>query len=157
MQDVENALTISFIVQFALGVLNLPSTLNVLGALPGALLIVAWGTFNTYVAILFGQFRARHTGIHSVADIAGVIGGPWLREIVGALFVIINTLCVSISLVGLSTALNALSHHAVCTVWFSFVATVAVILGGSVRKLHAIGWLTSIGFLTLFTSVFIVV
>lgn len=137
--------------------LNLPSSLYSLGALPGALCIVGWGALNTYSAILYGDFRARHAGIHSAADIAELVGGFWLKELTGALFIIGNVFCVAVSIVGLSTALNALSHHAACTVWWSFIAMIAVAAGGSMRKFHAIGWLTWAGFISLFTAVFIVV
>lgn len=34
-------------VQFAIGVLGIPSALYTLGALPGSLLVIAWGALNT--------------------------------------------------------------------------------------------------------------
>lgn len=46
---------------------------------------------------------------------------------------------------------------AACTVWFTFVATIIVILAASVRKFHQIGWLTYAGFLSIYIAVFIVV
>lgn len=88
---------------------------------------------------------------------AQLIGGSWFRELVGALFILGNVLCVAVSLVGLSTALNALSHHAACTVWFSLISMIAIAVGGSMRTFRAIGWLTFAGFASIFVSVFIVV
>lgn len=90
-----------------------------LGALPGALCIVGWGALNTYSAIMYGDFRSRHASMHSVADMAELVGGVWLKELTGALFIIGNVLCVAVAILALSTGLNALSHHAACTVWWS--------------------------------------
>jgi len=53
--------------------------------------------------------------------------------------------------------LNALSTHAACTVWWSFIATIVVAVCASVRKFQQIGWLTWAGFVSIFTAVLIVV
>ncbi|RDW63758.1 hypothetical protein BP6252_11303 [Coleophoma cylindrospora] len=144
-------------IQFALGVLNIPSCLYTLGAFPGALCVVGWAFLNTYNAVLFGDFKFRHPGIYDVTDVAYVIGGPILREVMGALFMIGCVFCVASSCVGLSTAFNALSHHAACTVWWSFLSMFFIGAGASMRKFHSIGWLTWAGFASMFVSVFIVV
>lgn len=60
-------------------------------------------------------------------------------------------------ILGVAIGLNALSHHAACTVWWAFLATVVVALCASVRKFHQIGWLTWAGFLSIFIAVLIVV
>lgn len=86
-----------------------------------------------------------------------VVGGPILREISGGLYLIAYILCAGSGILGVSIGLNALSHHAACTVWWSFIATVVVAATASVRKFHDIGWLTWAGFLSIFTAVFIVV
>lgn len=142
---------------FALGVLSIPESLAVLGALPGALNILGWMALNTYSGALLGNFRARHAGCHSVADMAQIVGGPWLRELMGALFIVTWTVLGAGGLVGISTALNALSLHAICTNWFTFVATVITILLASVRKFEHIGWLTYVGFVAIYSAVLIVV
>jgi hypothetical protein len=51
-------------------------------------------------------------------------------------------LCTGSGILGVSIGINALSHHAACTVWWSVMATVAIAIGGSIRKFHTIGWLT---------------
>ena len=60
-------------------------------------------------------------------------------------------------IVGLATGLNALSHHAACTVWWSFLSAAAVIATASVRKLEHVGWLSYVGFLSIYVAVFVVV
>lgn len=82
-------------------------------------MVASKGAFNTYVAIIYGDFRNRHSKCHSVADMANVVGGVWLKEIVGALFVIAYVLCAGSGILGVTVGLNALSHHAACTVWWT--------------------------------------
>lgn len=55
------------------------------------------------------------------------------------------------------TGLNALSHHATCTVYFALVATLIIILTASIRKFQNLTYLTWAGFLSIFTAVLIVV
>ncbi|RDW72884.1 hypothetical protein BP6252_06791 [Coleophoma cylindrospora] len=142
---------------FAVGVLSIPSSMYTLGALPGAINVVGWTLFNTYGAIVQGNFRNSHPGCYSIADMANVVGGPVMKEIVGFLFIMSYIICAAAGVIGVSTALNALSVHAVCTVWFSLVGTVVIAIAASVRKFAHIGWLTWVGFLTVFVAVFIVV
>jgi hypothetical protein len=35
-----------------------------------------------------GDFRNRHAGCHSIADMANILGGPVLKEIIGIEFLI---------------------------------------------------------------------
>jgi len=58
---------------------------------------------------------------------------------------------------GVSVALNALSDHGACTVWFAFVGMILVGAAASVRKLEKVGWLTWAGFVSIFVAVFVVV
>ena len=53
-----------FKVLFSVGVLSIPSVFSYVGAVPGALLVVGWGAFNTYAGFLLGAFRLRHPGMH---------------------------------------------------------------------------------------------
>lgn len=129
----------------------------VLGALPGAINVLGWQFLNTYCAIIQGNFRNRHAGCHSIADMAEKVGGAWLREVVGVLFLVTFAIVAASGVFGSSVALNALSDHAVCTNWFMLVATVAVFVLASLRKFEKIAWLTWLGFLSVFTAVFIVV
>ncbi|KAG5291464.1 neutral amino acid permease [Histoplasma ohiense] len=142
---------------FATGVLSIPSALYSLGAVGGAISIVAWGAFNTYCFVILGGFRERHPGCHSIADMVLVTGGPIAKEITGILFIIAYVLCAGTGIIGVATGLNALSHHGACTVWWSFLAAVVIVLTASVRKLEHVGWLTYAGFSSIYIAVFIVV
>lgn len=144
-------------VMIAVGVLSLPTTMDQLGAVGGALGILGFGLFNTYCFIIFGDFRARHPGCHSVADMAGVVGGWLTKEVTGILFIVAFLLSTSAGIVGLSTGFNALSRHAVCTVWWNLLAAVIIGLSASLRKLHQVGWITYVGFVSIYAAVLIVV
>lgn len=128
--------------------------------------------------MLEGDFRNNHPGCHSIADMAREVGGWVTKEVTGgtslypllsrkshrvsdcqlsALFIIAYVLCTGSGILGVSIGLNALSTHAACTVWWSFIATIVVAAAASVRKFHQIGWLTWAGFVSIFAAVFIVV
>ncbi|OTA70374.1 amino acid transporter [Hypoxylon sp. EC38] len=143
---------------FATGVLSrFPSAMYSLGALGGALSVVGWSFMNTYTAIIQGDFKTRHPECHTLADMGYAVGGVWLKELVGTLYLIAFVLCAGTGIVGLSTGFNALSDHAACTVWWAFLSTVIITVAASIRTLRNIGWLTWVGFLSIFTAVFIVV
>ncbi|RSL55934.1 hypothetical protein CEP53_006932 [Fusarium sp. AF-6] len=142
---------------FATGVLTIPSAMYVLGALPGAINVIGWQALNTYCAIVQGNFRNSHAGCHSIADMAEKVGGVWLREVVGVVFLVTFAIVGASGIFGSSVALNALSNHAICTNYFMLVATIAVFILASVRKFEKIAWLTWVGFLSVFIAVFIVV
>ncbi|THV89634.1 hypothetical protein D6D26_09696 [Aureobasidium pullulans] len=142
---------------FALGVLSIPAAMYSLGAVGGALSVIGWQALNTYTAVLQGDFRNNHPRCHSIADMAGVVGGPIMKEVTGALFIIAYVILTGSGIIGVSIGINALSHHAACSVWWAVLATVFVALAASVRKFHQIGWLTWIGFASIFIAVFILV
>ncbi|TKA36672.1 hypothetical protein B0A54_11915 [Friedmanniomyces endolithicus] len=73
---------------FATGVLSIPVAMSSLGAVGGALSVIAWGALNTYTAVIQGDFRNNHPGVHSIADMAREVGGVVVKEITGALFIV---------------------------------------------------------------------
>lgn len=87
----------------------------------------------------------------------GLIFGRIGRELVGLQIMIAQVLITAAGIVSCSTALNALSDHGACTVWFSFVSAVIITGFSSVRTFSRLGWLTWVGFFTFFIAVFIFV
>ncbi|KAI8314463.1 N amino acid transport system protein [Colletotrichum sp. SAR11_59] len=142
---------------FATGVLTIPSAMYVLGALPGAINVLGWQFLNTYCAIIQGNFRNAHAGCHSIADMANVVGGTWLKEVVGVLFLVTYAIVGASGIFGTSVAFNALSNHAICTNSYMLVATACVFILASARKFEKIAWLTWAGFISVYVAVFIVV
>ncbi|ROW09263.1 hypothetical protein VPNG_05871 [Cytospora leucostoma] len=142
---------------FATGVLTIPSAMYVLGAFPGAVNVLGWQALNTYCAIIQGNFRNKHAGCHSIADMAYVVGGSWLKEVVGVFFLVTYAIVGASGIVGASTALNALSDHAICTNYFTLVSMFAVFILASARTFEKIAWLTWAGFISVYIAVIIVV
>ncbi|KAI0015646.1 amino acid transporter [Xylariomycetidae sp. FL0641] len=142
---------------FATGVLSLPEAMYTLGAAGGALSLLGWTLLNTYTALIQGDFKTRHPECHSLADMGFKVGGVWLKELIGFLYLVAYILCTGTGIVGVSVAFNALSDHAICTVWWAFLSTVIVTAAASVRTLRNIGWLTWVGFFSIFIAIFIVV
>ncbi|KAF1959596.1 hypothetical protein CC80DRAFT_584203 [Byssothecium circinans] len=139
---------------FATGVLTIPSAMYVLGALPGAINVLGWQFLNTLVQ---GNFRNNHPGCHSIADMGNLVGGRIVKEITGALFLVAFIIVGASGMVGVSTALNALSNHSLCTNYFSIIAAVMIFVAASARKFEKIAWITWVGFASVFVAVFIVV
>ncbi|KAI0477145.1 putative amino acid transporter [Xylariaceae sp. FL0804] len=144
-------------ITFSLGVLSIPTAMSSLGAVGGALSIVAWQAVNTYCTIVQGNFRNRHPECHTLVDMGQKLGGAWLRELIGAVFLVAYILVVGSGIVGLSVALNALSDHGACTVWFSFVSAVVITACASIRTLKNMGWVMLAGFLSLLVAILVVV
>ncbi|KAF2794863.1 hypothetical protein K505DRAFT_349013 [Melanomma pulvis-pyrius CBS 109.77] len=142
---------------FATGVLTIPSAMYTLGALPGAINVLGWQFLNTYCALVQGQFRHNHPGCHSIADMGNLVGGKIVKEITGILFLVAFVIVAASGMVGVSTALNALSNHSLCTNYFSIIAALMVGLAASARKFEKIAWITWAGFASVFIAVFIVV
>lgn len=131
-----------------------------LGAFPGAVNLVGWCVLNAYGAIVLGNFRNSYPGCHSIVDMVHLAGGRWgplMREIVGVMFILAYVIVASSGIIGVSAAFNALSRHAMCTVYWSLVSTAIVALFASVRKFAHVGWLTWVGFFSVFAAVFIIV
>lgn len=129
----------------------------VLGAFPGAINVLGWQFLNTYCAQVQGQFRHNHPGCHSIADMGNLVGGKVVKELTGILFLVAFILVGASGMVGVSTALNALSNHSLCTNYFSIIAAIMVFVAASARKFEKIAWITWAGFISVFVAVFIVV
>lgn len=86
-----------------------------------------------------------------------LVGGKIVKEITGVLFLVAFIIVGASGMVGVSTALNALSNHALCTNYFSIIAALMVMLAASMRKFEKIAWVTWAGFISVFVAVFIVV
>ncbi|OAL44931.1 hypothetical protein IQ07DRAFT_662444 [Pyrenochaeta sp. DS3sAY3a] len=142
---------------FATGVLTIPSAMYTLGAFPGAINVLGWQGLNTWCALVQGQFRNNHPGCHSIADMGQLVGGRVVKEITGILFLVAFVIVGASGMVGVSTALNALSNHSLCTNYFSIIAAIMIGVCASVRKFEKIAWITWAGFISVFVAVFIVV
>lgn len=95
--------------------------------------------------------------ILAIADICGVMWGPIGRELVGIMFLVAFVLCTGSGLLGVSIAFNALSEHATCTVWFSLVSLVLVVIFSSIRTWEKMTWPMTLAFASVMGGVLAVV
>lgn len=63
------------------GMLSLPSSLAVVGIVPGVILIVFLGVFATYTSWLLVKFKLRHPEVHNMGDAGMILFGVFGREL----------------------------------------------------------------------------
>ncbi|KXT18348.1 hypothetical protein AC579_938 [Pseudocercospora musae] len=151
---------------FATGVLSMPSAMYYLGGVASALFIVFWGLVNTRSAYIQGEYKLAHPGMHTVIDGAEMsikhltgsrFWGKVAKYIAEILYLISWLLCVGLAVLAIGTALNAITKHGTCTVAFNVIAMIISIAAGSIRKIHGLGIILWIGFVSAIVSVLMVV
>ncbi|KAF6760207.1 transmembrane amino acid transporter protein-domain-containing protein [Ephemerocybe angulata] len=138
-----------------LGVLAIPTVFSVLGIVPGIICIVVVQSIIAYCAIIIGTFKVNHPEVYGLADAGGVFGGRIGREFLYLFYCILLVFITASALVGLSTALNAVSAHGTCTAVFIAVAAIAGFLVGSIRTLGKLSWIGWAGLVSIVSSIII--
>ncbi|BEI85708.1 hypothetical protein CcaverHIS002_0511090 [Cutaneotrichosporon cavernicola] len=128
-------------VQFGLGVLVMPSILHTLGMVPGVIVLIALGLLTSWTDCL-----------HSLADVGMLMFGKVGREILFVMYWLYLIFVAAAGLLGASTALNALSDHALCTAIFVFICAIIVGAIASIQTLDKISWFTWVGVIGIFSS-----
>lgn len=114
-----------------------------------------------------GQFKLAHPKMHTIVDGAEMTafqlsGGSraWARSSRGlaeVLYILSWLLCIGLAVLAVGTAFNAITGHGTCTVAFNVVSFVIFVVTGSVRKIHGLGIILWVGFVSSIVSVLIVV
>lgn len=138
-----------------------------MGAVAGCISIVFWGILNTYLAYVQGKFKLAHPRMHTIVDAAEIAffqlsGGSkpiarfsrWLAEV---LYLLSWLLCVGLAVLALGTAFNAITRHGTCTVAFNVISFLICTATGSIRKIHGLGIILWVGFVSALVSVLMVV
>lgn len=112
--------------EVGIGMLSLPSALNVLGFLPGILCVIVMGMLSLYTAYNLIQYWRKYPYMLNIVDYSRVLGGPWVEGIFAFGFLINMALISASALVTLTIGLNTVSDHATCTVVFTVVAALAM-------------------------------
>ncbi|KAJ5441274.1 Amino acid transporter transmembrane [Penicillium cf. griseofulvum] len=139
----------------SLGVLSLPSSMAVLGLVPGCIIIVGIGALTTYTGYVVGQFKLRHPQIHNMSDAAEILFGAWGREIVGLAQVICFIFLMGAHVLTFSIMMNTLTNHGTCTIIFALVGTVLCFILTLSRRMEEVSYLGIISSLSIFTAVMI--
>ncbi|KAF2846242.1 hypothetical protein T440DRAFT_247265 [Plenodomus tracheiphilus IPT5] len=112
--------------EVGIGMLSLPSALNVLGFFPGILCVVVMGMLSLYTAYNLIQYWRKYPYMLNIVDYGRVLGGPWVEGVFAVGFLINMALISASALVTLTIGLNTVSEHATCTVVFTIVAALAM-------------------------------
>ncbi|QRD89276.1 putative amino acid transporter [Aspergillus flavus] len=142
--------------QIGLGVLSMPLVFGTLGLIPGNILLLAIAGITTWSNYMIGVFKLRHPEVYGIDDVGRMFFGQIGCELFGAAYALFYTVAAGSAMLSISTALNALSSHAVCTAAFVAVAAVIGFAFGSIRTLDRIGILAWIGAISIIIAVFIV-
>lgn len=126
--------------EVGIGMLSLPSALNVLGFFPGLLCIVVLGALSLYTAYNLIQYWRKYPYMLNIVDYGRVLGGPWVEAIFAVSFLINMALISASALVTLTIGLNTVSSHATCTVAFTVVAAVAMWALCVPRSMRFVSW-----------------
>ncbi|KAL1409087.1 hypothetical protein Q8F55_005911 [Vanrija albida] len=136
-----------------LGILAIPFVFQMIGLVPGIILLCLIALLMIYTGSLIGPFKERHPEIYSYADIGGLLFGRVGREVFGIIFTINFIFVTASAVVAVSTALNGVSAHAACTAVFIAVAAVLGWMCCSIRTMGEISWLGWIGVVSILVSV----
>ncbi|GAA6036097.1 hypothetical protein JCM8097_006613 [Rhodosporidiobolus ruineniae] len=138
-----------------IGVLSLPSSFEVLGIIPGVLILIFFASATLWSNYYIGVTKLKHPHVYSMQDVGRLVGGPVVGEIFGAVYFIFSTMVCGSALLGLSTALNAITMHGACTAIFTAALAAFVYPIASLRTLQSIRWVGWIGLIFMIASLFL--
>ena len=140
----------------SLGILGLPHAVEVLGLIPGVVLLSTLGVMASYAGLVIGQFKLKHPYVHSMGDAGEVLIGRSGRWIFGNGAIAFIIFIMGSHLIAGGHTLNILTDNATCTmVWgvvigfVSFVCTLP-------RTLKNTTYLSGISFLSVIAAIVIV-
>ena len=96
------------------GMLSLPSSLAVVGIVPGVILIVFLGVFATYTSWLLVKFKMRHPEVHNMGDAGYILFGVVGRELLAFGTVVFAIFATGGQLLAGQLAISALSDNSIC-------------------------------------------
>jgi hypothetical protein len=126
----------------SLGILALPQALAILGLVPGIFCIISLGIIATYTGWIIGEFKLAHPGVHTFADCGELIAGPIGREVMAVGQTLILIFIMGAHILSFSIAMNAITGHAVCTIWWNIIGLVLCFLLGLPRTFKNVSYIS---------------
>ncbi|KAI0521535.1 putative amino acid transporter [Xylaria bambusicola] len=142
--------------QIGLGVLSIPEAFNVLGLIPGIIILLSIACITTWSNYMVGVFKLLHPEVYSLDDVGRMLFGRVGLWCFGAAYTLYWIFVAGSGMLGLSIALNAVSLHGTCTAVFVAVAAIAGFGLSSIQTLGRITWLAWVGLSTILTAIFTV-
>jgi hypothetical protein len=126
----------------SLGVLALPQALAILGLVPGLLCIFFLGLIATYTGWVIGEFKLAHPSVQSFADCGMLIAGPIGRDVLAVGQVLILVFIMGAHVLSFSIAMNAITGHVICTIWWNVIGLVLCFGLGLPRTFKKVSFLS---------------
>ncbi|KAF2123364.1 hypothetical protein P153DRAFT_304068 [Dothidotthia symphoricarpi CBS 119687] len=141
--------------QIGLGVLSIPQVFHSLGLIPGVICLLVIATMTSWSNYIVGVFKLRHPDVYGIDDVGRKLFGRIGYELFGITFALYWIFVAGSGMLGISTALNALSSHGACTAIFVAVAAIIGFGLGSIQTLGKISWLAWIGVVSILSAILI--
>ncbi|KXL46299.1 MAG: hypothetical protein FE78DRAFT_146451 [Acidomyces sp. 'richmondensis'] len=124
------------------GMLSLPSSLAVVGIVPGIVIIIFLGVFATYTSWLLVKFKHRHPEVHNMGDAGYILFGPFGRELLAFGTVVFAVFATGGQLLAGQIALASLSDNKLCTMLYTGIFAIPTLIFSSPRTLDGLGWIS---------------
>ncbi|MCJ1285911.1 hypothetical protein MMC26_005253 [Xylographa opegraphella] len=124
------------------GMLSLPSSLAVVGLVPGVIIIVFLGIFGTFTSWILIQFKLRHPEVHNMGDAGYILAGPIGREILSAGTIIFAIFATGGQLLAGQIALGVLSNNQLCLMLYTGIFAIPTFIFSLPRTLDRLSWLS---------------
>ncbi|KAF2154018.1 amino acid transporter [Myriangium duriaei CBS 260.36] len=124
------------------GMLSLPSSLAVVGIVPGLILIVFLGVFATYTSWLLIKFKMRHPSVHTMGDAGMILFGPIGRDLLAFGTVVFAVFATGGQLLAGQIALAELSDNKLCTMLYTGIFTIPTLLISFPRTFDSLSWIS---------------
>ncbi|WWC70826.1 uncharacterized protein I206_104778 [Kwoniella pini CBS 10737] len=139
--------------QIGVGVLSVPSTLAVLGIVPGIICLWVISAIICWSDYVVGQFKRNHPSIYGIDDVGYLLfRGKIGRDVIAVMYWLFMTCVAASGLLGISIGLNAISSHGTCTAVFVAVATVVAFFMSCIQTLGKISWLGWVGLVSIMSA-----
>ncbi|KAF1840361.1 putative amino acid transporter [Cucurbitaria berberidis CBS 394.84] len=139
--------------QIGLGVLSIPQVFHSLGLVPGVICLLIIAVMTSWSNYIVGVFKIRHPDVYGIDDVGRKLFGRIGYEFFGITFALYWIFVAGSGMLGIATALNALSSHGACTAVFVAVATIVGFSLGSIQTLGRISWLAWIGVVSILVAI----
>lgn len=141
--------------QMGLGVLSMPAVFDTLGMIPGVICIIVIAAITTWSDYMVGMWKLAHPETYDIADVGRRLAGRTGYEVLNVAYTLFWIAVSGSAMLGLSTALNAVSTHGACTAVFVAVSAIVALLLASIRTLGKISWLAWVGVASIVVSILV--